>query len=383
MKNVKPAIILALFSILLLSAVTASAQNVEGVWEGKVWQGPGIADYSSYTNCAYAIKLEQNGNSAAGQAYIECFDSAGKSKGEFNIIVTVFSNTIYYKDLGVTNSTGLPYGKSWCVKEGTLNYDARNNRIYGGMSAYANVLGINTPCQTITLDLYRKTEPPKYERPIPKSGSNSWAGNGTGIVIDSKGIISTNYHVVKDASEIEVDFGKGEDKRSYKCEVIITDKKNDLAILKINDKRFSGFGSLPYTFKTSTARAGESIFALGYPKALSGLGTEIKYTRGDISALSGVDGDPTTYTLSLSIQPGNSGGPLFDFNGNLVGITNAKIVSPDVDNVSYAIKSLYLKSLIDLSSYRITLPTGSGLAGKPIIEQLEILSDYVGLVKIR
>jgi len=141
--------------------------------------------------------------------------------------------------------------------------------------------------------------------------------------------------------------------------------------------------ALPYTFKTSIAKVGDSVFALGYPKALTILGTEIKYTRGDISALSGAEGDPTTYTLSLSIQPGNSGGPLFDFNGNLIGITNAKIVSPDVDNVSYAIKSLYLKNLIDLSSYSIKLPTGLNLSGKPITEQIEILSDYVGLVKVR
>jgi S1-C subfamily serine protease len=130
---------------------------------------------------------------------------------------------------------------------------------------------------------------------------------------------------------------------------------------------------------------GESVFALGYPKALStlSLGTEIKFTRGDISALSGAGGDPTTYTLSLSIQPGNSGGPLFDLNGNLIGITNAKIISPDVDNVSYAIKSVYLKNFIDLSPYKVNLPTGSSLAGKPITDQIEVLSNYISLIKIR
>jgi len=325
------------------------------------------------------MTLEQRGNAAVGRAVAR--PAGGGGLGEWDISVTVYSNSILFRDLAVSGSPSP--GSSWCMKEGRLNYDSRNNRIYGTIEGYATAYGIRTQCPSISFDLSKKSEPPKSERPAPRRDKNSWAGNGTGIVIDPKGIIATNYHVVEEASEIEADFGIGDSKRSYRCEVLVTDKKNDLAILRINDNRFSGFGPLPYTFKTSIARVGESVFALGYPKALSVLGTEIKFTRGDISALSGAEGDPTTYTLSLSIQPGNSGGPLFDHNGNLIGITNAKIVSPDIDNVSYAIKSVYLKSFIDLSSYRINLPTGSSLAGKPITDQIEVLSDFVGLIKIR
>lgn len=374
MNALKIARVLTLLPILLLSAMSVSAQNVAGVWVGKVWQASTGAEFN------YAMTLEQSGNNAIGRAVIQ--PVSGGAVGEFDISVTVYSNSVHYKDLALTKSNQSS-GTAWCIKEGRLNYDSKNNRIYGTIEGYGNVYGVNTFCPPISFDLYKKTDSPKSEQPAPRSEGNYWAGNGTGIVLDSKGILATNYHVVKDASEIEVDFGKGDNRKSYRCEVLVTDKKNDLAIIRINDKRFSGFAALPYTFKTSMAKVGDSVFALGYPKALSMLGTEIKYTRGDISALSGAEGDLTTYTLSLSIQPGNSGGPLFDFNGNLIGITNAKIVSPDVDNVSYAIKSLYLKSLIDLSSYSITLPTGTGLSGKPITEQIEILSDYVGLIKVR
>lgn len=365
--------ILFAFLILLFSAAPTLSQNVSGVWTGRVWQAASGAEF------VYAMTLEQNGNAAIGRAVAR--PAGGGGVGEWDISVTVYSNSILFKDLAVSGSPSP--GGSWCIKEGRLNYDSRNNRIYGTIEGYATTYGIRTQCASISFDLYRKSEPPKADRPAPKGNNNSWAGNGTGVVIDPKGIIATNYHVVEEASEIEVDFGIGDSKKSYRCEVLVTDKKNDLAILRINDKRFIEFGPLPYTFKTSIARVGESVFALGYPKALSILGTEIKFTRGDISALSGAEGDPTTYTLSLSIQPGNSGGPLFDHNGNLIGITNAKIVSPDVDNVSYAIKSVYLKSFIDLSSYRINLPTGSSLVGKPITDQIEVLSDYVGLIKIR
>lgn len=364
-----------IFALLMLvfSTITSFSQDLTGAWAGRVWQVASGAEF------VYAMNLEQRGNTAIGRAVAR--PAGGGGLGEWDVSVTVYSTSIRFKDLSATGSPSP--GGSWCIKEGRLNYDPRNNRIYGTIEGYAIVSGIRTQCPSISFDLYKKTDSPKSEQPAPRSVGNSWAGNGTGIIIDSKGIIATNYHVIKDASEIEVDFGKGDAKRSYKCEVIVTDKNNDLAILRINDRKFSGFGALPYTFKTSLARVGDSVFALGYPKALSILGTEIKYTRGDVSALSGAEGDPTTYTLSLSIQPGNSGGPLFDFNGNLVGITNAKIISPDVDNISYAIKSLYLKNLIELSSYRIALPTGTSLVGKPITEQIETLSDYVGLVKIR
>lgn len=219
MKNIGPTRILTLFSILLLSAFSASGQNIEGVWAGKIWQAP---DTEVNTNCVYIIKLEQNGNNATGQAIIECIDRfAGKVMGEFEITVNVTSDGLDYKDLYVSKTTQ-PSGSSWCIKEGKLFYDSRKNRLFGVTEGYVSGYGRKTPCNTISFDLYRKTEPPKSERPAPK-GDNSWAGNGTGIVIDAKGIIATNYHVVQDASGIEVDFGKGDNKRSYKCEGVIVE----------------------------------------------------------------------------------------------------------------------------------------------------------------
>jgi S1-C subfamily serine protease len=70
---------------------------------------------------------------------------------------------------------------------------------------------------------------------------------------------------------------------------------------------------------------GSNVFALGYPMALSLMGEEVKFTDGKISSKTGFQGDITTYQISVPIQPGNSGGPLFDYDGNIVGITNAGI----------------------------------------------------------
>jgi S1-C subfamily serine protease len=69
----------------------------------------------------------------------------------------------------------------------------------------------------------------------------------------------------------------------------------------------------------------------------------VKFTDGKISSKSGYDNDATTYQISVPVQPGNSGGPLFDSKGNLVGVVNAKFTKGD--NVSYAIKSPVLKTL--------------------------------------
>ncbi len=74
------------------------------------------------------------------------------------------------------------------------------------------------------------------------------------------------------------------------------------------------------------------------------MGNEIKFTDGKISSKSGFQGDITTYQISVPIQPGNSGGPLFDEKGNLVGITSSGVNKQLADNANYAIKTSYLVS---------------------------------------
>ena len=88
---------------------------------------------------------------------------------------------------------------------------------------------------------------------------------------------------------------------------------------------------------------GENVFAMGYPRP--GLqGEEVKVTDGIISSKTGFQNDNKTYQISAPIQPGNSGGPLFDNSGNLIGLTNSGI--PSGDNVGYAIKISNLNNLL-------------------------------------
>jgi len=215
---------------------------------------------------------------------------------------------------------------------------------------------------------------------ISKFSSSEWKGNGTGFLIDAKGYIVTNYHVVEDATEIEVDLIQNGQKNSYKAKVISSDKQNDLAVIKIDDTKFKPYPKLPYNFKLQISDVGTNVFALGYPMA-NIMGDEIKFTDGKISSKTGFQGDITTYQISVPVQPGNSGGPLFDYDGNVVGVVNAKIMK--ADNVSYAIKTSYAKNLIDVLPETLVLPTDNSLATKPLTEKIKTLSDYVVLIKIR
>ena len=215
------------------------------------------------------------------------------------------------------------------------------------------------------------------------SNSEGWKSNGTGFFISTNGYLATNYHVISDASEIEIEFIRNGQKQNFKAKIIQSDKQNDLAILKVDDNSFLPFRIIPYNFQTSLSDVGSNVFTLGYPLALTVMGTEIKFTDGKISSKTGFQGDISTYQMTAPIQPGNSGGPLFDFDGNLIGINSAKINANVADNVSYAIKSNYLKNLIDVLPITLNLPGDNSIMNNSLTEKIKILSDYVVLIRIK
>tara|TARA_B110000008_G_scaffold222993_1_gene223628 strand:- start:454 stop:2307 length:1854 start_codon:yes stop_codon:yes gene_type:complete len=221
------------------------------------------------------------------------------------------------------------------------------------------------------------------KKPTSKIKSNEWAGNGSGIILTADGYIATNYHVIEDASDIEVEFLYKNEIKSFRAKVIQTDTTNDLAIIKIEDSNYRNLSSIPYNFKTRNADVGEEVFALGYPMALSIMGKEIKFTDGRISSKSGFQGDITTYQSTTPIQGGNSGGPLFDYKGNLIAINSAKLKSEFADNVSYSIKSSYLLSLIDALPQTIKIPNSTILYNQSLPQKIKTLSKYVVLIKVR
>lgn len=232
-------------------------------------------------------------------------------------------------------------------------------------------------------DLYLKMYPTYDESEnskIVSQNSNNWKSSGTGFFIDKKGYIATNHHVIDKAKNIQVEINRN----SYNADVVIYDEQNDLAILKINDKTFIPLQNLQYNFKSETSDVGTSVFALGFPLT-SLLGEEIKYTTGAISSKSGMKGDITTYQISVPIQPGNSGGPLFDNDGNLIGITSSGINRKLnlTENVNYAIKTKYLKLLIDEMNEKIQLPNLIFPKNILLTKKIKSLEKGVVLIKVK
>lgn len=203
--------------------------------------------------------------------------------------------------------------------------------------------------------------------------------SGTGFAISSNGIIATNYHVIEGANSIKIKGVKGDFSKSYNAKLIVSDKNNDLALIQIVDKSFSSLGSIPYIVKTPISSVGENIFVLGYPLRAS-MGDEIKLTNGIISSKTGYQGDISSYQVSAPVQPGNSGAPLFNSQGNLIGIVNAKL--SNAENATYAIKTNYLTNLIELLSIPPILQTTNLLSGRALTVQVEMIKKFVYIIEI-
>ncbi len=99
-----------------------------------------------------------------------------------------------------------------------------------------------------------------------------------------------------------------------------------------------------------------------------------------ISSKTGFQGDIGSYQISAPVQPGNSGGPLFDSQGNLIGIINAKHIG--AENASYAVKSRYLLNLMDLLSEPPEFPSKNLLVGKSLPSQVEIVKKFVYIIEV-
>jgi hypothetical protein len=181
--------------------------------------------------------------------------------------------------------------------------------------------------------------------------------SGTGFALNN-GYIVTNYHVIEDKETIFIFGIRGDFNKKYIADVVAVDKNNDLAILRISGNGFPGFGPVPYKIKTSTARVADEAWTFGYPMTVI-MGKEGKYTDGRISALSGVDDDPSMYQHTVPLQHGNSGGPLFDNNGDIIGVTCASIDNRIAQNVCYAVKSSYIINLAETMHVTNVLPKNS------------------------
>jgi S1-C subfamily serine protease len=212
-----------------------------------------------------------------------------------------------------------------------------------------------------------KSKAPIDERPI---------NGGTSFLIDGKGYLVTNAHVVTGSSTIIVSNNKGQE---FKAKIVKIDDAQDLAIIKIDDEDFKPFGTLPYSLKKSNIELGEQIFTLGFPR------DEIVYNEGYLSAKTGYNGDTISCQIAVSANPGNSGGPVLNKNGEVIGILST--AQQNAEGVVFAIKSKNIYKTIDdlkkedTSYQKIKVPSVSTLKGLERVQQIKQMQDCVFMVK--
>jgi serine protease Do len=206
--------------------------------------------------------------------------------------------------------------------------------------------------------------------------NNAERFSGTGFAITSSGLIATNYHVISGADSVYVQNAAG---KSFKAKVLYTEPASDIAILKIVDTSFRNLGAIPYTFKKAESDLAESVYTYGYPQ------DSPVFNEGKVTSAVGLNGDSLDYQISIPINAGNSGSPLMDNRGNVIGIVQAK--QTQLEGVHFAVKASYLLSAIhnipaDSLTKKINLNTKNTLAGLTRVQQVKKLNNYVFIVKV-
>ena len=213
--------------------------------------------------------------------------------------------------------------------------------------------------------------------------------SGSGFIIDKTGLIVTNYHIIKGMKNIEIYIPSRD--IQYEAEILIKDINNDIVILKINDHKFvKEFINIPFSMGSSSViKEGQDIFTIGFPMK-DVLGKSAKLSTGIISSLYGFLDNPTLVQISNPIQPGNSGSPLFNSNGEVVGIVVSSLSASyfyeneDIipQNVNFAIKVDYLKNIISIiNNGDKILSRKSQIRNLPLETQFKKIKPFIVIVK--
>ncbi len=197
----------------------------------------------------------------------------------------------------------------------------------------------------------------------PTEDRRAVEGLGSGVIIDAAGIIVTNEHVIRGASEIHVVLADG---RQLDAEVIGSDADNDLAVLKVNAKSPLPFAKLGIS---SDLMIGETVVAIGSP-----LGLKKTVTTGVLSALGrSIRNEDRVFNdfiqTDTSINPGNSGGPLLNIDGEIIGINSAIIAS--AQNIGFAIPADKVRRIVrELTQFGKVRPAWVGVDVQPLDNEL-------------
>lgn len=196
---------------------------------------------------------------------------------------------------------------------------------------------------------------------------------GSAFAINNNGYVLTSWHMVNGADSI---FIQNDNMERALTKIIFNDPALDIAVLKIENGELSENWQVPFSFNTKSAEVGEEVYTLGYPRK------EVVYGEGSLSSLSGYNNDTVMYQISIPVNPGNSGGPVIDSKGNIIGVIRGKMTSSE--GTGFAIKSTEILRSIsaiegDSTNSELILKTSKSSALKKLkrSEQIKRLNPYV------
>ncbi|HEY4937248.1 MAG TPA: serine protease [Puia sp.] len=198
---------------------------------------------------------------------------------------------------------------------------------------------------------------------------------GTGFMIDPKGYIITNAHVIGNSTVVIVQNNKGQE---FKSKIVYISQNSDLAFLKIVDSDYKASLVLPYAISKGNIELGEAIFTLGYPR------DEIVYGEGYLSAKTGFSGDTLACQIAIAANPGNSGGPVIDKNGEVIGVLSNKLSQAQGAVFALRSKNIYMaldEMKSDTSLAYIHLTQTSSLKNLDRVQQVKKIQEFIYLVK--
>jgi len=253
--------------------------------------------------------------------------------------------------------------------------------VISGLTVYFSPVVNSSQIQQLSKDIevikrnqqYQGTLINEVKSKIPENAK--LVSGGSGFLIDPKGYIITNAHVLKGSGAIVVN-SKGQE---FNAAIVNIDLEKDLAILKINDKDFEPLKLIPYSIRKANTELGEQVFTLGYPR------NDIVYGEGYLSARTGYNSDSLSYQVQISANPGNSGGPVFNNSGEVIGILSTR--QAQAEGVTFAVKSGNIYRMVDelkkndTTIEKIKLPVRSSLKGVERKQQIIRLEECVYYVK--
>ncbi len=216
-----------------------------------------------------------------------------------------------------------------------------------------------------------KKQKPKKKEPKQKISEDENklvpASSGTGFFVSNNGHIITNDHVIVGCRNVTIT----KNGKYVEVDVLAYDEKNDLAILKANlrPKKF-------YKISKKDPQLMDDVVIAGYPLG-NKVSTSIKTTKGSVTSLSGVGNNFSEFQTDAALNKGNSGGPIIDKGGNVIGVAVAKIQQEGVEGFNFGIKSSVLKSFTNSNNLRLITASRSRISQNQLTDLVTEGTVYI------